>query len=701
MNGSLQQKSSAATKYEAYGRKLARVNFSKLTLGASGITSNSLEELFITSTNQILRISPDGSSAVYAGSLAMGFEDGSLSNAKFALPQGLHWKEPGSLYICDTNNSSIRLIEEGTVSTLAGLEGTFGFADGPFEKAYFNRPRHLVCVADCLYVADTANHRIRVLNLSTKTVSSIGNGDPSAGVGSFTKASIPRPMSISIDEASGSLLAVSENSCVLLEISLAEKVVRLLDPAPKLLESPNALFSDKSGTIYVSSSATSSISAVLPGGSLGLVCDVRTMKANAGVSSFVPTVCHSSSNGTLYCAERGRSWIWKFAQFASSSQVTSYLTAAALHYATLGILPNHPDLGVNVNIASLLLNCNANEVSTLLLRSQAPNCLVLPRSSYEALVDILNGDSGVLRQRSASFSVEEHVLRGLHVAHLLFLILDHPSTVSSLSAESSPSILLWVSAEVTRMLLSVPSPTLLSCSSTLLSSFDSGASVGLLGSVLRSRGTDVTKKSSSSDPTDESLSDSMHALSLGPGEEDDIDSAVVLKRIQVFGATTQLAGCITQMGFESLPWIPSESKKLPEKFAARSSLPKPELTITIEEDSTQIFVHEWLLYARWPYIAFMMSSGMHESVSKSLFLGDMPKGVLHAILESIYGLDHLTTLIPEHASYLLENAMQFHLENFEGDPAPAFAVLLQRCHAAILPPPVVTSGWSGGSGTLL
>ena len=55
---------------------------------------------------------------------------------------------------------------------MAGI-GTRGQADGPFEQARFNEPNAVIRVGEKFYVADTNNHAIRVLDLATKTVSTL------------------------------------------------------------------------------------------------------------------------------------------------------------------------------------------------------------------------------------------------------------------------------------------------------------------------------------------------------------------------------------------------------------------------------------------------------------------------------------------------------------------------------------------------
>lgn len=61
-----------------------------------------------------------------------------------------------------------------TCSTLAGT-GDVGFIDGSFENAQFSEPGGL-CIdpeGKTLFVADTNNHMIRVLDLDRKEVSQV------------------------------------------------------------------------------------------------------------------------------------------------------------------------------------------------------------------------------------------------------------------------------------------------------------------------------------------------------------------------------------------------------------------------------------------------------------------------------------------------------------------------------------------------
>ena len=97
-----------------------------------------------------------------------GAADGTNSAARFYQPSGLAVDGAGNLYVADLLNHTIRKIAPaGTnwvVSTLAGLAGTLGSADGTNDQARFNRPSAVaVDNAGNLFVTDNYNDTIRKL----------------------------------------------------------------------------------------------------------------------------------------------------------------------------------------------------------------------------------------------------------------------------------------------------------------------------------------------------------------------------------------------------------------------------------------------------------------------------------------------------------------------------------------------------------
>lgn len=83
-------------------------------------------------------------------------------------PTDLALAEDGTLYFTDVYNHCVRAIgDDGTVTTIAGICGTRGFSgDGgsPLE-ARLKLPYGIELAGNELYVSDTGNNRIRVVNL--------------------------------------------------------------------------------------------------------------------------------------------------------------------------------------------------------------------------------------------------------------------------------------------------------------------------------------------------------------------------------------------------------------------------------------------------------------------------------------------------------------------------------------------------------
>ncbi len=115
-------------------------------------------------SHRIRVLTPDGRVTTLAGG-ERGFRDGAGSAAQFDTPSAIAIAADGSLYVADTGNNAIRRItRDGVVSTVAG-DGTAGLSDGPARDARFNGPVGLaVDVAGRIFVADTYNDRLRVID---------------------------------------------------------------------------------------------------------------------------------------------------------------------------------------------------------------------------------------------------------------------------------------------------------------------------------------------------------------------------------------------------------------------------------------------------------------------------------------------------------------------------------------------------------
>ncbi|HYQ24226.1 hypothetical protein [Stenotrophomonas sp.] len=110
------------------------------------------------------------------------------------------------LYIADSGRHRIlECSHGGRVLRQFGL-GTADFMDGNLAEAAFHRPQGLVLERESLYVADTGNHAVRRINLSTGQVDTLcGNGRP----GTPVEGPVAQPRQVALDHPVG--LAIADN----------------------------------------------------------------------------------------------------------------------------------------------------------------------------------------------------------------------------------------------------------------------------------------------------------------------------------------------------------------------------------------------------------------------------------------------------------------------------------------------------------
>jgi DNA-binding beta-propeller fold protein YncE len=85
------------------------------------------------------------------------------------------------LFISDTGHNRILVTDLNGKSLVVIGSSAEGFIDGGFEKARFDRQQGMCLVGQVLYVADTENHAIRAIDLTSRTVTTIsGTGSQAA-----------------------------------------------------------------------------------------------------------------------------------------------------------------------------------------------------------------------------------------------------------------------------------------------------------------------------------------------------------------------------------------------------------------------------------------------------------------------------------------------------------------------------------------
>src|SRR4029079_1497421 len=94
-----------------------------------------------------------------------GDKDGAGDAARLQHPLGVACAG-GRVFVADTYNHRIKVLDpvKRRLTAFAG-DGEAGHADGPAGKARFYEPGGISATSDALYVADTDNHAIRRIRL--------------------------------------------------------------------------------------------------------------------------------------------------------------------------------------------------------------------------------------------------------------------------------------------------------------------------------------------------------------------------------------------------------------------------------------------------------------------------------------------------------------------------------------------------------
>jgi alpha-tubulin suppressor-like RCC1 family protein/DNA-binding beta-propeller fold protein YncE len=270
-----------------------------------GVAVDSAGNVYVAdSYNQTIRkIAPDGTVTTLAGLAGVyGSADGTGSSARFNYPYGIAVDSAGNVYVGDTHNQTVRKITPaGVVTTLAGLAGAYGSADGTGSSARFNGPEGVaVDGADNVYVADSSNHTIRKVTPAgvVSTLAGLaGTSGSSDGVGS--SARFFGPTTVAVDSTTNVYVTDFSNFTIR-KVSPAGVVTTLAGlagfPGSTDGASGSARFNypfgiavDFAGNIYVADSANNTIRKLVPVGVLSGTPSIL------GISSFV--IMATDANG--------------------------------------------------------------------------------------------------------------------------------------------------------------------------------------------------------------------------------------------------------------------------------------------------------------------------------------------------------------------------------------------------------------------
>lgn len=189
-------------------------------LRPSAIAYDAAGNLFIADSgrHQVFEATLAGSLLVVAGNGTQGFagDGGPATAAQLNRPEGVAVGADGTLYIADTGNGRVRKVFGGNVSTLAGTGQHAFVGDGGLAaSASFRAPAALALDSkEGLLICDTADHRVRRVDLQAGLVSTIAGtgvqgytGDGGAAVA----AELDSPQGVAVDGGGQVFIADTHN----------------------------------------------------------------------------------------------------------------------------------------------------------------------------------------------------------------------------------------------------------------------------------------------------------------------------------------------------------------------------------------------------------------------------------------------------------------------------------------------------------
>ena len=193
-----------------------------------------------------------------AGNGTAGFVDGdALGGAQLNSPTGVAVDSSGKVYIADSANHRIRMVSGGTVSTVAG-NGTGAYAgDGASATAaQLNNPNAVaVDSSGNLYIADTQNHIIRKVSggtislfAGTPTISGYA-GDNGLAVG----AALWSPSGVAVDAAGNVYISDTGNNLIRRVDKTTGNITAVVGSkgTANTLNHPTGIAIDSAGAIYI------------------------------------------------------------------------------------------------------------------------------------------------------------------------------------------------------------------------------------------------------------------------------------------------------------------------------------------------------------------------------------------------------------------------------------------------------------------
>lgn len=270
--------------------------------------------------SMIRKIASDGTVTTLAGNGKQDLVNGPSLSASFHYPRGIAINSRGDIFVGDQQTLIRKISTDGTVSTFAGGIRT-GYQDGAGSSALFNAPSGFTFdKLDNLYVADSGNNRIRVIDVNNIVTTFAGSGTRGSTDGQKLTATFSFPKDLIFDD-SGNLLVSEVGTDIVRKISSTGQVSLFAGsrqggrtnglPGVGAFDFPQGIAFDNNGTLYVSDQAQ--IRKVLPTGEIKPFYGDRTTFTGTASSVYFnnPTGIVTDKQGNIYVSDTDNNMIRK------------------------------------------------------------------------------------------------------------------------------------------------------------------------------------------------------------------------------------------------------------------------------------------------------------------------------------------------------------------------------------------------------
>lgn len=299
----------------------------------TGVAIDNVGNIYVADNenHKIRKITAEGVVTTFAGS-TQGFADGQGTMAQFNTPRGIAVDLQGNVYVADGNNHKIRKITPaGSVTTVAGT--TQGFANGNVSIAKFFVPYGVATDnTGAIYVADSANHKIRKISPSGEVTTLAGSTQGfSDGSGILAKFNLPTAVAI---DASGNVYVADYFNHKIRKITSVGLVSTLAGSTSGFVNGsgimakfnlPYGVTTDSNGNVYVGDVFNSCIRKITPSGFTTTLAGTGNYGATDGVGTeaefFRPSGVVTDMVGNIYVTDTNNNRIRKISQELSIGQI--------------------------------------------------------------------------------------------------------------------------------------------------------------------------------------------------------------------------------------------------------------------------------------------------------------------------------------------------------------------------------------------